>query len=142
MGARRAEPEAQEGPQAPFGAHANQARRALTSEGLPRAWRLARASDLRAVVQQGHRSRTSRLDVYWLANTTGHPRLGVVVPRYRQTAVQRNQLQRRLREASRRLVLPRLPAVDMVIRARPSAYSSAWLELQGDLARWLNDLSR
>lgn len=94
------------------------------------------------MVQRGHRSRTPRLDVYWLPNVIGHPRLGVVVPRFRQTAVQRNLVRRRLREASRRLVLPRLPALDIVIRARPAVYGSVWGELKGDLAQWLNELSR
>jgi ribonuclease P protein component len=92
------------------------------------------------VVQQGHRSRTPRLDVYWLPNAMGHPRLGVVVPRFRETAVRRNRLRRRLREASRRVVLPRLPPLDLVIRARPAAYESGWRELNGDLAQWLRQL--
>jgi ribonuclease P protein component len=93
-------------------------------------------------MDQGCRSRTPRLDVFWLPNGLGHPRLGVVVPLHGDTAVRRNRLRRRLREAMRRQWLPRLDAVDVVVRARPKAYGSAWPELQGDLDRCLSQLAR
>ena len=60
-------------------------------------------------------------------NAVGHPRLGLVVPRYQQTAVARNRLRRRLRELWRREVQPDQPARDLVIRARR--------ELPGHLSR-------
>jgi ribonuclease P protein component len=46
----------------------------------------------------------------------------VIVPRHGHTAVDRNKLKRRLREIVRVDLLPHLPAVDLVIRARPTAY--------------------
>lgn len=93
-------------------------------------------------MDQGRRSRTLRLDVFWFANNLGHPRLGVVVPLHGDTAVSRNRLRRRLREAMRRQWLARLDAVDVVVRARPSAYGSSWRELLEDLGRCLSGLSR
>jgi ribonuclease P protein component len=54
-------------------------------------------------------------------------RVGLVVPRYKHTAVDRNRLKRRLRELIRLELLPmlaELPApVDLVIRVVPPAYA-------------------
>ena len=72
----------------------------------------------------------------------GHPRLGVIVPRYGSTAVARNRVRRRIREASRRRLLPRLNAVDLVVRARPGAYRATAADLTGDLDQWLLSLSK
>ena len=53
-------------------------------------------------------------------------RVGLVVPRYRHTAVDRNRLKRRLRELIRLELLPMLAElpvpVDLVIRVVPPAY--------------------
>jgi ribonuclease P protein component len=92
---------------------------------------------LTAVLQQGRRRRTPRLDIAACPNSIGHPRLGVVVPRHGQSAVQRNRLRRRLREVSRRDLLPRLPALDLVVRALPAAYRCDRSDLVTDLQQWL-----
>lgn len=76
------------------------------------------------------------LDFIWMDNTVGHPRLGLVVPRYQQTAVARNRLRRRLKELWRREVQPEEPARDLVIRARREAYGAAFAELRADLLAW------
>ncbi len=96
-----------------------------------------RESDLKAVRRTGHSRRTSKLDISWRPNDLGHPRLGVVVPRHGATAVLRNKLRRRLRECSRRRILPQLADVDLVIRARPSAYSARLRDLTDELEQWL-----
>lgn len=87
-------------------------------------------------MQQGRRSRTPRIDLYWLANALGHPRLAVIVPRYGATAVARNRLRRRLREWVRRQILARLAALDVVVKARPEAYRAPPEDLAEDLAQW------
>lgn len=69
----------------------------------------------------------------------GHPRLGVIVPRYGTTAPARNRLRRRLRERARRL-LPALAPLDLVIRARLEAYSAQPRELAHDLDQWVRSL--
>lgn len=48
----------------------------------------------------------------------------------------RNQLRRRLREQARRRLLPHLPAIDIVIRARPPAYAAGLVDLARDLDQW------
>jgi ribonuclease P protein component len=88
-------------------------------------------------MQQGHRWRTPRIDVYWTSNSLGHPRLAVIVPRYGVTAVARNRLRRRLRERVRRHLLTAVTGLDLVIWARQEAYGAPAPSLNQDLDRWL-----
>jgi ribonuclease P protein component len=67
--------------------------------------------------------------------------LGVITPRFGHTAVQRNRLRRRLREHARRQLLPHLPAIDLLIRARPPAYAAPAGDLHRDLDSWRAQLS-
>lgn len=93
------------------------------------------------VLQTGHRRRTPRLDISWRENEVGHPRLAVVVPRYGRTGVRRNRLRRQLRELARRQVLPRIAALDLVIRSRAAAFDARSHDLAGDLEQWAHTLS-
>ena len=92
------------------------------------------------MLRVGRRSRTLRLDIAWYPNDAGHPRLGVIVPRYGSSAVARNRLRRQLRELARRRVLPGLPAIDVVLRPRPGAYQSVFGALAEDLETWRHSL--
>lgn len=56
-----------------------------------------------------------------------------MVPRYRQTAVDRNRLKRRLREIVRLHLLRVLPPLDVVIRTKPGAYDAAYQTLEDEL---------
>jgi ribonuclease P protein component len=58
----------------------------------------------------------------------------VVVPRHGHSAVDRNKLKRRVREIVRVQLLPHLPSVDLVIRARSSAYHQPFAALATELA--------
>ncbi|UCD23268.1 MAG: ribonuclease P protein component [Gemmatimonadota bacterium] len=113
----------------------------MTSEGLPRSWRLTRASDIQAVVKSGCHRGSKRLDVFWVDSDLGHPRLGLVVPKHGAKAVVRNRLRRKLREIARRSVLPELASMDVVLRTRASAYEAEFRDLAADLERWLQSLS-
>jgi len=62
--------------------------------------------------------------------------VGIVVPRHRQSAVDRNRLKRRIRELVRIDLLPALqavPPVDLVIRARIDAYAAEFEALRADI---------
>jgi ribonuclease P protein component len=73
------------------------------------------------------------LDLAWRPNRTGHARLGIIVPRFQQSAVARNRLRRRLREIMRRGPLASLPPVDLVVRAKRSAYAAPFAVLRAEL---------
>jgi ribonuclease P protein component len=69
-------------------------------------------------------------------NQTGHPRMGLIVPKLRSSAVARNRLRRRLREIWRRDLQPSQPGLDLVIRTRPEAYAAPFATLRGELLEW------
>ena len=60
--------------------------------------------------------------------------MGVIIPRHGHTAVDRNKLKRRVREIVRVDLLPHLPAVDLVIRSRPTAYAQQFASIATELA--------
>lgn len=75
------------------------------------------------------------VDVRRLTSTLGHVRVAVVVPKYGFTAVRRNKLKRRLRELTRRELLPLSCACDLVIRARREAYVASFDALRSEVER-------
>jgi ribonuclease P protein component len=107
---------------------------------LPRARRITRSADIRAIMTRGKRSGTANLDVFDSASPSSHPRIGLVVPKYRQTAVARNRVKRRLRELLRLEVLPRLEQcgalLDVLVRARRGAYGATYAQLRDELTGW------
>ena len=137
LGSRGAFPPAQEGSQAPHRSTSFEARRKLTAaERLPRACRLTHASELRRVQETGKRRRLAHLDVLWADNQAGHPRVGLIVPKFQSSAVARNRLRRRLREIWRRELKQGLPGWDVVIRARREAYGAQFPALSSELLTW------
>lgn len=109
---------------------------------LPRARRLTRSADIRGILRRGKRSRTVHLDVFDFPSPVSHPRVGLVVPRHRHPVVERNLVKRRIREALRREILPRLDdrgqAVDVVVRARREAYGVPFAVLRSELVDWFD----
>ena len=108
---------------------------------LPRRARIRSGSEIRSVMKQGKRKKTSDLDLFFAASPESFPRLGLVVPKYRHTAVERNRVKRRLREIGRVDILPRLRSVgmnlDVLIRARPRAYDAPFDSLRDSLVNWV-----
>jgi ribonuclease P protein component len=96
--------------------------------------RLAAGSAVAACWEEGRRWRSTHLEFAWRPSPFGHPRVVVVAPRFQFTAVARNRLRRRLREVLRREFLAALPAVDLVVRAKPSAYAASFPRLRAELA--------
>ena len=137
MGTRGALSPPQEGTEAAHRLAAVEARRLLTpSARLPRARRLARASDIRRCLTQGRRRRLEHLDMIWMDNQSGQPRMGLIVPKFQSSAVARNRLRRRLREIWRREIQQRQPPCDILIRARPEAYRASFDALRAQLLSW------
>jgi ribonuclease P protein component len=62
--------------------------------------------------------------------------MGLIVPRFQSTAVARNRLRRRLREIWRRELQSTAGAVDVVVRARRSAYGLSFDQLRAELSTW------
>lgn len=89
---------------------------------------------------KGKRSRTAHLDVFDSTSPFAYPRVGVVVPKHRRTAVERNKLKRQLREVLRAELLPRLREVegvpDVLVRARKEAYLATFTQLRDELIAW------
>lgn len=79
-------------------AEAGAARRRAT---FSRAMRLSGGAQFRAVYGAKARTASGPLLLHSLPNQLGHPRLGLAVPRRIGTAVRRNLIKRRLREAFR-----------------------------------------
>jgi len=137
LGSRSAFTPPQEGPQAPHRASPLEARGKLTpGEQLPALLRLTRTAELRRVQQAGRRRRLEHLDVLWTDNQTGHPRMGLIVPKFQSSAVARNRLRRRLRELWRRELMQSIPSWDVVIRARREAYDAGFAALRLQLLAW------
>lgn len=86
-------------------------------------------------MREGKRVRTEHLDLRAAASPLHHPRVGFIVPKHKQTSVERNRLKRRLREIVRRRLLPVLPPIDVVVRARSEAYGASFDALDAELAR-------
>jgi ribonuclease P protein component len=88
------------------------------------------------VQESGQRRRLAHLDVLWADNQAGHPRVGLIVPKFQSSAVARNRLRRRLREIWRRDIVRGLASVDVVIRARREAYGATFPALSSELLTW------
>jgi ribonuclease P protein component len=127
----------EKGPEAAYRFDSVEARGILTgSARLPRAHRLARASDIRRCLTHGRRRRFEHLEMIWMENPTGQPRMGLIVPKFQSSAVARNRLRRRLREIWRREVQRQQPAWDLVIRARREAYGATFDALHAQVLTW------
>lgn len=73
-------------------------------------------------------------------NSTGRPRVGLIVPKFQSSAVARNRLRRRLREIWRRDLQFSQPAWDVIIRARREAYQANFPALRSQLLAWGNSV--
>ncbi len=72
----------------------------------------------------------------WTDNTAGHPRMGLIVPKFQASGVARNRLRRRLKEIWRRELQAHQPAWDLVIRTRREAYEASFDQLREQLLGW------
>lgn len=77
--------------------------------------------------------RTAHLDVRAIASLYASARVGVIVPKYKHSSVDRNRLKRRLRELVRLEWLPLLPPIDVVMRVTPPAYRRTYDDLRTEM---------
>ena len=83
------------------------------------------------------------MEIRFVASLLHHPRVGIIVPRHKHSAVERNRVKRRLREIARLRLLPALRDVpiDVVVRAHPSAYDAEFAALERELGRAVERLT-
>ncbi len=87
---------------------------------------------------------TPHLDVRFDASASAQPRVGLIVPRHKQSAVARNRLRRRLRELVRVELLPSLTKGDTLIRTKFEAYAIPFHALKAEVETigvWISDQS-
>ncbi len=114
-------------------------------ERFPRAARLRSERDIRATFREGRRRSGPDLELFARVSAAGRPRVAIVVPKHGRTIVQRNRLRRRLREILRREWLPEAAregaSVDLVVRARPTAYDLDFGALRSGLLEALGEMT-
>lgn len=106
---------------------------------FPRSHRLTKKVDLETVRRTGKRMQTEHLEARASASLLLHPRVGIVVPKYKKNIVDRNLVKRRLRELARTHLLPALGSIDLLLQAKPGAYDSSFAELASEVesvAKW------
>jgi ribonuclease P protein component len=121
-------------PEAPPGEGPEAALR-LSATAVQRRHRLSRSRDFDAVYRHGRSVSTRFLVLYWFPrDDEGEPRLGIAVPKGSGSAVERNRVKRRLREAWRARLEHVPPGRDYVLKARAplgealAAHDADWLD--------------
>ncbi len=76
---------------------------------------------------------TPHLDVRFAASTLALPRIGLIVPKHKQSAVDRNRLRRKLREMIRLQLIPAVSRGDALIRAKSDAYAVSFAGLREEI---------
>ncbi|MCU0646883.1 MAG: ribonuclease P protein component [Gemmatimonadaceae bacterium] len=98
-------------------------------ERFPPAARLSNRAEIERVRREGKRVRTASIEARVTASLCASTRVGIVVPKYGRSSVERNRLKRRLRELVRRTWLPQWRAsapLDVLVRVLPVAYARAF----------------
>lgn len=71
-----------------------------------------------------------------MASPFAHLRIGIIVPKHKHSAVERNRLKRRLRELARTELVPAMrpqAVYDLAIRARAETYRAPFDALRDDI---------
>ena len=88
---------------------------------------------------------TSHLDVRFAVSAQTKPRIGLIVPKHKHSAVDRNRLRRRLRELIRLDLLPSVTQGEALIRAKNDAYDVSFDGLRaeiGSIRAWISELEQ
>ncbi|GGI45454.1 ribonuclease P protein component [Agromyces flavus] len=102
---------------------------------LAKANRITSADDYRFIVRRGAKVAGAHSVSYLRSTEAGaDARFGFIVSKKVGSAVRRNLVRRRLKAACRELVDDGLTAVDLVVRALPSAAAADYPALRADVA--------
>jgi ribonuclease P protein component len=85
---------------------------------------------------------TTHFEVRASESLFSHGRIGVIVPKFGKTIVERNRLRRQLREIARTVMLPAIGKRDVLIKALASAYGSEFSSLRDELTRTAQGIAR
>jgi ribonuclease P protein component len=108
-------------------------RRSSGALALPRAERLRRAGDFQAVFQRGNRVDRGPFVALWRPSP-GERKVGFAVSRQLRTAVRRNRVRRRLREAYRRQHGECPRDLSIVFVGRPTVSSMVFGDLLDEMS--------
>ncbi len=100
-----------------------------------RSQRLSRSTDIATVKQTGRRVKAGQIDVRIATSPLSYARVGIVVPKYKKSIVERNKLRRRLRELVRVKMLPVIKSQDVLIKTFPKAYDMTFDELAREIEK-------
>lgn len=84
-------------------------------------------------MREGKARRTGSLTVRMCSSPLSHARVGIVVPRYGHTAVERNRLKRQLRELVRLELLGMTEALDVLIHCSGKSYLHTFETLRAEI---------
>lgn len=129
MGARSLESPPKEGAQAVDRSAALEVRDSIDRLEIARSAKLTKRSDIERVKQGGRAFHSSTFIARVSSSPHSLSRIGVVVPRFGQTAVSRNRLKRRVNAILRTRPLSTVQGRDIVIWARPGAYKLDFRQL-------------
>lgn len=101
---------------------------------MQRKYRLRRNSDFQQVRRNGKFYASPLMALAFLRNELDHSRFGFVVGKKLGTAVQRNKVKRRMREATRLRLHQIKPGFDVVFMARFPASQASYAEIERFLA--------
>jgi ribonuclease P protein component len=88
---------------------------------------------------------TPHLDVRFAASALKQARIGLIVPKHKRPAVDRNRLRRRLRELIRLQLLPSVLRGDALIRAKADAYDVPFASLRTEIdsiGAWISEMEQ
>ncbi len=104
--------------------------------GFPKSVRILRSSDFRQTYDRGVRISCPALSAFCLRVEGGSgPRIGITVPRALGSAVVRNRIKRRVREAVRARLPVLSPEWQVVINPRPRVLKLPFLELVAEVEK-------
>lgn len=108
-------------------------------ESLPRSHRIQKRRDFLRAYEGGAKTFGRFVVVFTIANSLGHPRLGITVTRKLGRATIRNRAKRWIREVfrTRRNDLIGDLSVDFVVNVKPVARDAAFSVFSSDLVRTL-----